>query len=77
MQLIVNLAAQFERNVAFVGRGVQENAEIAQRLGYLKVPAGRPDSRQRRPQLSGRATSSVLATGIAGRADGGAVAHRD
>ncbi len=40
MQIIVDLAAQFERHVAFVGRGVLENSEIAQRLGYLRVPAG-------------------------------------
>ena len=40
MQIIVDLAAQFERHVAFVGRGVMENSEIAQRLGYLRVPAG-------------------------------------
>jgi ribonuclease J len=40
MQIIVDLAAQFDRRVAFVGRGVMDNAEIAQRLGYLRVPAG-------------------------------------
>jgi ribonuclease J len=40
MQILVDLAAQFERRVAFVGRGVIENSEIAQRLGYLRVPTG-------------------------------------
>jgi ribonuclease J len=40
MQILVDLAAQFDRRVAFVGRGMIENAEIAQRLGYLRVPAG-------------------------------------
>ena len=40
MQILVDLAAQFDRRVAFVGRGVIDNAEIAQRLGYLRVPAG-------------------------------------
>jgi ribonuclease J len=40
MQILVDLAAQFERRVALIGRGVNENAEIAQRLGYLRVPAG-------------------------------------
>ena len=40
MQILVDLAAQFDRRVAFVGRGVSENSEIAQRLGYLRVPAG-------------------------------------
>jgi ribonuclease J len=40
MQVVVNLAAQFDRKVAFVGRGVAENSQIAQRLGYLRIPAG-------------------------------------
>ena len=40
MQLLVDLAVQFERHVAFVGRSIVQNAEIAQRLGFLRVPAG-------------------------------------
>jgi ribonuclease J len=40
MQILVDLAAQFDRQVAFVGRGVSDNSEIAQRLGYLRIPAG-------------------------------------
>ena len=40
MQIVADLAAQFDRRVAFVGRGVIENSEIAQRLGYLRMPAG-------------------------------------
>jgi ribonuclease J len=40
MQVLVDLAAQFDRKVAFVGRGMEKNSEIAQRLGYLKVPTG-------------------------------------
>ncbi len=40
MQIVVNLAEQFERKVAFVGRGMVQNSEIAQRLGHLRVPAG-------------------------------------
>jgi ribonuclease J len=40
MQVVVDLAAQFARKVAFVGRGVVENSHIAQRLGYLDIPAG-------------------------------------
>jgi ribonuclease J len=38
MQLLVDLAAQFDRRVAFVGRGVVENSQVAQELGYLKIP---------------------------------------
>ncbi len=40
MQVLVDLAVQFERKVAFVGRSLVQNTEIAQRLGYLRVPAG-------------------------------------
>src|SRR5215204_5069123 len=40
MQILVDLAAQFDRQLAFVGRGVVDNSEIAQRLGYLRMPAG-------------------------------------
>ena len=40
MQILVDLAAQFDRRVAFVGRGVIDNSETAQRLGYLRVPTG-------------------------------------
>jgi ribonuclease J len=40
MQILVDLAVQFDRKVAFVGRGMIENSQIAQRLGYLRIPAG-------------------------------------
>jgi ribonuclease J len=40
MQILVDLAVQFDRKVAFVGRGMIENSQIAQRLGYLHVPPG-------------------------------------
>jgi ribonuclease J len=40
VQLICDLAAQFERKVAFVGRGMQQTSQIAERLGYLRLPAG-------------------------------------
>ena len=40
MQILVDLAAQFDRKVAFTGRGMIQNSEIAQRLGYLRIPAG-------------------------------------
>jgi ribonuclease J len=40
MQVLVNLAEQYGRKVAFVGRGVIENTQIASRLGHLKVPPG-------------------------------------
>jgi ribonuclease J len=40
MQIVADLADQFQRKVAFVGRGVVENSEIAQRLGLLKIRPG-------------------------------------
>jgi ribonuclease J len=40
MQIVVDLAVQFDRKVAFVGRGMNENSQIAQRLGFLRIPAG-------------------------------------
>jgi ribonuclease J len=40
MQILVDLAHQFDRKVAFVGRGMIQNSEIAQRLGYLKIAPG-------------------------------------
>jgi ribonuclease J len=40
MQLLVDLAVQFDRKVAFVGRSIVKNAEIAQRLGFLRIPSG-------------------------------------
>jgi ribonuclease J len=41
MQILVDLAEQFARKVAFVGRGMLQNSEAAQRLGYLRLPGGR------------------------------------
>ena len=40
LQIVVDLAAQFDRKVAFVGRGMNENSQIAQRLGFLHLPTG-------------------------------------
>ena len=40
LQIVIDLAAQFDRKVAFVGRGMNENSQIAQRLGHLHLPTG-------------------------------------
>jgi ribonuclease J len=40
MQIVADLAAQFDRRIAFVGRGMIENSQIAQRLGHLRIPTG-------------------------------------
>jgi mRNA degradation ribonuclease J1/J2 len=61
MQILVDLADQFDRKVAFVGRGVIENSQIAMRLGYLRIPPG----------------VQIRDSDLAGRAAGGAAADRD
>lgn len=40
IQVLIDLAATFGRKVALIGRGIQQNAAIAQRLGHLTIPAG-------------------------------------
>ena len=40
MQILIDLAMQFGRKVAFAGRGMIENSQIAERLGRLRIPAG-------------------------------------
>jgi ribonuclease J len=40
LQLLADLAEQFGRKVAFVGRGMQQNSQLAERLGYLKLRPG-------------------------------------
>src|SRR2546423_2271723 len=57
MQILVDLAAQFDRKVAFVGRGMMQNSEIAQRLGYLRIPTG---VQIRDSEISGYPAQDVL-----------------
>ncbi|MCA1583760.1 MAG: ribonuclease J [Acidobacteria bacterium] len=40
LQILCELATAYDRRVAFVGRGMNETLQIAQRLGYLRVAAG-------------------------------------
>jgi len=40
LQLLDDLAEQSDRKVAFVGRGMQQTSQIADRLGYLTIPPG-------------------------------------
>jgi ribonuclease J len=40
MQILVDMAEQFERKVAFVGRGMQQTSATAMRLGLLKAAPG-------------------------------------
>ena len=57
LQVLVDLAAQFERKVAFVGRGMVETSQIAQRLDTCA--AGRPGD-SRRGGVKSTAPESVL-----------------
>ena len=67
IQLLVRLAERFDRKVAFVGRGMVQNTQIAQRLGHLTVPAG---LQIRDSEVPGRPPGSVLCitTGSQGEA---------
>jgi ribonuclease J len=40
MQILANLAVEFGRKLALVGRGMIEHAQVAQDLGHLQVPPG-------------------------------------
>ena len=40
IQIVADLAAQFGRKLAFAGRSVIQNTQIACRLGHLRLPAG-------------------------------------
>jgi len=40
LQLLADMAEQFDRKVAFVGRGMQQNSETARTVGALKIPPG-------------------------------------
>ena len=40
LQIVADMADQFDRKLAFVGRGMQQNSQVAQQIGALKVPPG-------------------------------------
>ena len=40
IQLVINAAAKHHRKIAFSGRSLLRNIEVAVRLGYLKIPQG-------------------------------------
>ncbi len=40
MQILANLAQEFGRKLAFVGRGMIEHSQVAQQLGHLQIPPG-------------------------------------
>ena len=40
LQIVLDVAQQFNRKVCVLGRSMQKNVEIADRLGYLDIPDG-------------------------------------
>src|SRR5258705_3412598 len=40
LQIVLDIAQQFNRRVCVLGRSMQKNVEIADRLGYLYIPEG-------------------------------------
>lgn len=40
IQIVLDVAQQFDRRVCVMGRSMQKNVEIASRLGYLDIPDG-------------------------------------
>jgi ribonuclease J len=40
LQIVLDVAQQFDRRVCVLGRSMQKNVEIADRLGYLDIPDG-------------------------------------
>ena len=40
LQIVLDIAQQFNRRVCVLGRSMQKNVEIAERLGYLDIPDG-------------------------------------
>ena len=75
LQMLVDLAAAFDRKVAFVGRGMIENSQVAQRLGHLHLPTGVVIKDSDVAELPG-AGRPLPGDGIAGRTERGALADR-
>ena len=40
VQVLIDLAARFDRKVAFIGRGIVETVAVGERLGRLRIPIG-------------------------------------
>jgi ribonuclease J len=52
IQIVLDIAQQFNRNVCVLGRSMQKNVEIADRLGYLDIPDGLLVSLNQTKQMS-------------------------
>src|SRR5258705_3829599 len=52
LQIVLDVAQQFNRRVCVLGRSMQKNVEVADRLGYLDVPEGLLVSLNQAKQMS-------------------------
>src|SRR5713226_6924043 len=52
LQIVLDVAQQFNRRVCVLGRSMQKNVEVADRLGYLDVPDGLLVSLNQAKQMS-------------------------
>jgi ribonuclease J len=52
IQIVLDIAQQFNRKVCVLGRSMQKNVEIADRLGYLDIPDGLLVSLNQTKQMS-------------------------
>jgi ribonuclease J len=57
LQLLCDLADQYERKVAFVGRGMQHSSQVGERLGHLRL---RPGLQIRDAEVGDHAPEDVL-----------------
>ncbi len=65
LQIVLDVAQQFNRKVCVLGRSMQKNVEIADRLGYLDIPDGLLVSLNQTKQMSDREVV-LLVTGSQG-----------
>jgi ribonuclease J len=57
LQVLADLADEFDRKIAFVGRAMQHTSQVAERLGFLKLT---PGSQIRDVDVSAEAPSNVV-----------------
>ena len=65
LQIVLDIAQQYNRKVCVLGRSMQKNVEIADRLGYLDIPDGLLISLNQAKQMSDDAIC-FLVTGSQG-----------
>ncbi len=81
VQIIINAAKKYDRKIAFVGRSMLSNIELAVKLGYIKIPPGMAVRVQDATKLPD-GKQVIIATGNQGEENSALVrmatgAHRD